>query len=234
MGMTSVQELEDMQVPKHVESTVSEPTTGRQGFGFTPEQQPQEEQTSPAGETGQQEQDSPAEEDTKQCWYCKEFVGKRYRHLGHLACRDCVAKDADAEQPEAAAVPDEQADANQQEGVKEGKEAQSALPPDAPCECENGHKFPYKVLVQGELGFVCPECGSGEWRCPMPEQTQEQPQPQVEVPHADPNDMLRCSVGHQFYRSSLIESPLCKPPHIGKCPVCQGEGIATLVTETQK
>ncbi len=72
-----------------------------------------------------------------------------------------------------------QDDANQ-EGVTEGQEGPPApeVDPDAPVTCKCGATFPYSVLVQGELGYVCPHCSSDEWvvGTANPAQTEQPPQ----------------------------------------------------------
>ncbi len=209
---------------KHVESEQTDATNGRETFSLssgaqTPARQP-DEQTQ---EQPQQEQPIAGEE-VKPCYYCKKLVAKRYRHVGHLACRDCVAKDAaaGAAPTDVGTDQEQQADAKE-DGVTEGTDARpaaSGVDPDAAVECENKHTFPYKVLVQGELGKVCPECGAEEWKVLGAEP----------APEPGPNDFIQCKYGHRFYRSSVIPSPLAVGDQIGLCPVCRAEDdAATLV-----
>ena len=234
MGMATTQELDDMDLPKHVESTTLEPTEGRKSFGFQGEQPPATE--TPAGEAGEQEQAPAEEQKLSKCFYCKQPTDKRLRHNGHLSCPGCIAKDADTET--APSTGTEQEDAKEDAGVTEATDG-----PPAPTEerdgdaamvtchsqkCQGAMTFMHSVLVKTEYGLACPHCGLIAWR---PAVMAEAATPKAEG-FGDAPDVLTCPNGHEVPRSDIIATPLAsKPGQIGKCPTCDAAGVPTIVTQ---
>ncbi len=212
MGMSTIEELSDMTMPKQVESTVLAPTEGRQPFGF---QQPDEQE--PAGEAGQQEapQDAtPAEEKLGTCFYCKTRTKGRRRHKGHLACKECIATDRDNQEKGQEGEPTEEPAMEPETAPAPASETQ--LDPDRIVKCDKGHEFAFSLHIVQDGIPCCPECGA------FISEKGADPEPQQ-------SDTLTCKKGHVVARKDVIPSQLAKPPFIGKCPVCHKNGQPELI-----
>jgi hypothetical protein len=223
-----------------------DPTEGRQPFGFEKKgdgepEQPRQSDAPPAAEQGAETEAKGA----RKCWKCHS-THKQLRRVQcsdnqrHLVCADCIeemthAQTASSSPPEqgqagAEGKTEGPTDGAPQQGATDGTEPGPApageTPPDTPCKCSKGHEFPYGVLVHGDTGLVCPECGSMNWRVKKAEEEAQEP---------PATDVLTCPKGHEFPRDQVIKTPVAsKPGQLGKCPTCAADDVITIVTEPTK
>lgn len=209
MGMATTDELVDMELEgtKHVDSTILEPTQGRQSFGFKQGEQP------PAGASQDQEE-----------LVCKDRLAKANGTTIEPPPQE-GATDAKQGGPVAAAIP---ADARCKcTGGHEFAGKDAATREDGSVCCPECGQFIADIMPPSEPqtpaipAFVCDKCGLAHSVKPAKAKCLGRDGKKCDGTVVLNSGIWTCGAGHTFGYGEILATPLSTK---GKCPTCDKQG----------